>query len=164
MSNSFRQNIHIEQNVEERVEHFWEYKPSTGLVNGQKFAVMSIVCPEGTNQTSKAFGVKIFGCFATLEDANKYAKTLQQECDAFDYYTVETQAWAKLPPQVEKLDDQVFQEGELESLKNTLIKSRIARAKMLEERIMHDKAESKKKAAAAAAAITDGSTPTVMDV
>jgi hypothetical protein len=114
-------------------------------VNGQKFAVMSIVCPEGTNQKSREFGVKIFGCFTTLDEANAYAKKLQEECNAFDYYTVETQCWAKLPPRVEKLDDQNFQEGELEALKNTVIKTRQARAKMLEERILHDKADNKKK-------------------
>lgn len=142
---SFKQNIHLEQNIEERVDMYWEFKPSNGLVNGQKFAVMSIVCPEGTNQKSREFGVKIFGCFTTLDEANAYAKKLQEECNAFDYYTVETQCWAKLPPRVDKLDDQNFQEGELEALKNTVIKTRQARAKMLEERILHDKADNKKK-------------------
>lgn len=142
---SFKQNIHLEQNIEERVEMYWDFKPSSGLVSGQRFAVMSIVCPEGTSQKSPDFGVKIFGCFTSLEDANAYAKKLQTECNTFDYYTVETQCWAKLPPRVDKLDDQHFQEGELEALKDTVIKTRQARAKMLEERILNDKADSKKK-------------------
>lgn len=144
---SFKQNIHLEQNIEERVENFWDFKPSDGLVEGQQFAVMSIVCPEGTNQTAPTFGVKVFGCFTTLQEANKYAKELQEECNAFDYYTVQTQCWAKLPPQVAKLEDQNFQEEELESLKNTVIKSRKARAKMMEERMMMEKADNKKKMA-----------------
>jgi hypothetical protein len=142
---SFKQNIHLEQNIEERVDMYWDFKPSSGLVSGQRFAVMSIVCPEGTSQKTPDFGVKIFGCFTSLEEANAYAKKLQTECNAFDYYTVETQCWAKLPPRVEKLDDQHFQESELEALKDTVIKTRQARAKMLEERILHDKADSKKK-------------------
>lgn len=145
---SFKQNLHLEQNIEERVEMYWDFKPSSGLVDGQKFAVMSIVCPEGTNQKSTNFGVKIFGCFSSLQDANDYAKKLQGECNAFDYYTVETQCWAKLPPKVEKLDDQNYQEEELEALKNTIIKTRQAKAKMMEERILHEKAENKKKNAA----------------
>lgn len=142
---SFRQNIHLEQNIEERVDMYWDFKPSTGLVDGQRFAVMSIVCPEGTTQKASKFGIKIFGCFNTLKEANEYAQKLQEECNVFDYYTVETQCWAKLPPQVDKLDDQNFQEKELNTLKNTVVKMRQARAKMLEERILADKAASKKK-------------------
>ena len=148
---SFQQNIHIQQNIEERVDMYWDFKPSNGLVAGQQFAVMSIVCPQGTNQTAATFGVKVFGCFTTLQEANEYAKQLQEECNAFDYYTVQTQCWAKLPPQVEKLEDQNFQEEELESLKNTVIKSRQARAKMMEERMLMEKADNKKKMAEKAA-------------
>jgi hypothetical protein len=143
---SFKQNIHLEQNIEERVDMFWDFKPSTGLVDGQRFAVMCIVCPEGTNQKASNMGIKIFGCFPTLKEANEYAKELQGECNVFDYYVVETQCWAKLPPSVEKLEDQNFQEHELENLKNIVVKNRQARAKMLEERILADKADSKKKA------------------
>ena len=44
-----------------------------------------------TNQTAENFGIKIFGCFDSLERANAYAKQLQEECNAFDYYTIETQ-------------------------------------------------------------------------
>lgn len=142
---SFKQNIHLDKDVEHRVDHFWDFKPSSGLVSRQQYCVMSIVCPDGTNQKSKEFGIKVFGCFESLEKANQYAKELQEECNAFDYYTVETQCWAKLPPQVEKLDDQNYQEEELESLKNTIIKSRKARVKMLEERMMMEKADNKKK-------------------
>lgn len=36
------------------------------------------------------------GCLSTLEAANMYAKSLQQ-CDAFDYFTIKTQYWAKFP-------------------------------------------------------------------
>ncbi len=143
---SFKQNIHLEQDIPERIDHYWDFKPSGGLVDGQKFTVMSIVCPEGTNQRASQFGIKVFGCFATLQEAGDYAKKLQSECNAFDYYTVETQCWAKLPPQVDKLEDQHFQEQELESLKNTVVKMRQAKAKMLEERILADKAEKKKAA------------------
>lgn len=143
---SFKQNMHIDENVEERIELSWDFRPSSGYVNNQKYCVMSIVAPNGTNQTSKEFGIKIFGCFETVDQANDYAKALQGESNAFDYYTVETQCWAKLPPTVAKLDDQIFCEDELMDLKNTVIKNRVARAKMLEERILADKADCKKRA------------------
>lgn len=144
---SFQQTIHVEQDVAERIDLHWDFRPSTGYVREQRFAVMSIVAPEGTNQKATQFGIKVFGCFGTLQEANEYAKQLQKECNAFDYYTVETQCWAKLPPEVEKLDDRHYQEEELESLKTTLIKNREAKAKILEERILADKAREKKKLA-----------------
>lgn len=143
---SFQQNIHLEKNIEERVDMHWDFTPSTGFVDGQRFAVMSIVCPEGTNQKASNFGIKLFGCFSTLKEANDYAKQLQGECNVFDYYVVETQCWAKLPPCVAKLEDQNFQEKELESLKTVVIKNRQARAQLLEERILADKAATKKNA------------------
>lgn len=142
---SFKQNIHIEQDVEGRIDYYWDFKPSTGYVRNQRFVVMSIVCPEGTNQRAPECGIKVFGCFETLLEANEYAQKLQKECDAFDYYTVETQCWAKLPPRVDKLDDQNYQEEELQALKNTIVKMREAKTKILEERILADKAMSKKK-------------------
>lgn len=153
---SFNQNIHLDRSVEERVNMYWDFRPQTGFVNNQRFAVMSIVAPEQTNQRSESFGIKIFGCFSTLEDANAYARDLQNECNAFDYYTVETQAWAKLPPRVDKLDDQHFQEEELEKLKRSVVGMRQARAKMLEERILADKADAKARKQQEQALLTDG--------
>jgi hypothetical protein len=142
---SFRQNIHLDRDVEERVELHWDFKPSNGYVSDQRFVVMSIVCPQGTNQLAENMGIKIFGAFDTLEKANSYAKELQGECNAFDYYVVETQTWAKLPPRVGKLDDQHFQEEELQKLKSGVVAMRQARTKMLEERILADKADAKSK-------------------
>lgn len=142
---SFKQNVHLEENAEERIDHYWEFKSNDRSVENQRFVVMSIVCPQGTNQKAESFGIKVFGCFPSLDTANAYAKTLQEQCDAFDYYTIETQCWAKLPPQVEKFDDQNFIEDELEALKNTVAKNRKARTKMMEERMMADKADNKKK-------------------
>ena len=147
---SFEQKIHVEQDAEERVEMYWDFKPSDGLVQGQRFAVMSIVSPTETNQKADCFGIKIFGCFATLEEATTYAKRLQEECNAFDYYTVETQCWAKLPPKVDKLDDQHYQEAELETLKKRVISMRKARAQLMEERMLADKKAAKEAAAKAA--------------
>lgn len=159
---SFEQKIHVEQDAEERVEAYWDFKPSSGLVQGQRFAVMSIVSPTETNQKADSFGIKIFGCFNTLEEATAYAKRLQEECNAFDYYTVETQCWAKLPPKVDKLDDQNFQEAELETLKNRVIGMRKARAQLLEERMLADK-KAAKEAAAAAAAAKQAATPALTE-
>lgn len=153
---SFQQNIHVEQDVEGRVDLYWEFTPSTGLVRDQRFAVMSIVAPEGTNQKAESTGIKIFGCFGTLLEANAYAKQLQSECDAFDFYVVETQRWAKLPPEVERLDDKHYQEETLEALKHKVVRARQAKVKFLEERMLADKAMGK---ARALEALTDADSP-----
>ena len=133
---SFNQNIHIEQDIEERLDLYWDFKPSDGGVRNQKYVVMSIVAPEGTNQRAPSFGIKVFGCFATQEEAAAYCTKLQGECNFFDYYVMETLEWAKLPPVVERLEDVHYQEQELETLKNNVIQMRQNRAKIMEQRVL----------------------------
>lgn len=144
---AFNQQIHIEQDIEERLDMHWDFQPSRPVRN-QNYFVASIVAPEGTNQKTESIGIKVFGCFNTIDEANKYSQQLQKECNFFDYYVAEVGAWLKLPPQVEKLDDVHYQEGELEKLKGSILEMRQSRAKILEQRVI----EAKKQAAAEAAA------------
>lgn len=134
------QNIHIETDVAERIEHYWTFKPSFGAPRNQNFMVLSIVAPDGTSQkTTSTFGIKGFGCFNTLSEANDCCKQLQQECNMFDYFVMDLLEWVKLPPQVEHLSDQHFQEQEMETLKDKVIKMRQVRAKMMEDRLIESK-------------------------
>lgn len=144
---SFRQKIHIEEDIPERLELAWDFRPSDGGVRNQNYVVLSIVAPEGTNQrTPSTFGIKIYGCFGTQEAANDYAKKLQRECDVFDYYVMNTLEWVKLPPQVEKLEDVNFMEEELERLKKNTLDMRVTRAQLLKDRLIQErKAEKEKK-------------------
>ena len=130
------QNVHVEQDIEERIDIYWDFKPAAGYVRNQAYAVLSIVAPEGTNQKAESFGIKVFGCFQTQAEAVEYSKSLQEECNVFDYYVMETMQWVKLPPVVEKLSDVHYQEEELERLKTNVIKMRQARAKVMEERLI----------------------------
>lgn len=145
---SFNQTLHIEQDVAERLDMYWDFRPSTGAVRNQNYAVLSIVAPDGTNQRAPSFGIKIFGCFPTHQEATEYSKKLQKECNFFDYYVMDTMEWAKLPPVVEKLEDVHYQEEELESLKNNVIKMRENRAKIMEERVLEARQDAKKKSLA----------------
>ena len=142
---TFAQTDHVERDVEERVEENWTFRPSTGYVDRQRFAVVSIVAPTGTNQKAESFGIKIWGAFESQDEATRYSKALQDECNAFDYYVMETQCWHKLPPEVAKLEDIHYQEEQLEKLKRSVLAMRKARAKFLEERILADKARAKTK-------------------
>lgn len=142
---AFNQNIHIEEDVEERLKMAWEYQPSDGGVYQQKFVVMCVVAPEGVNQKCSDLAVKIFGCFPSKEDADKYAKKLSSECDAFDYFVATTCDWLKLPPQVQSIDDVHYQDRALSDIQNRLIDMRTARAKLLQDRIASDKEARKNK-------------------
>ena len=138
---SFRQSFHIEDDIDERIEEAWTFRPLDGGVRGQDYTVLCIVAPSGTNQTTKndTFGLKVFGCFPTLEKANEYSKKLQKENNFFDYYVVKTLEWVKLPPVVEKLEDMHYMEKELEDLKESVMKMRETRAQMMRDRVFSTK-------------------------
>lgn len=139
---SLSQEIHIEEDVEERISEAWEFRPSTRPSN-QEFIVMCIVAPEGTNQKFQSLAIKIFGCFHTKEEADKYATRLSSECNMFDYFVATTLDWLKLPPQVESIDDVHYQESALSDIKQRLVDMRSARAKLMQERIVADRASRK---------------------
>lgn len=140
---SFNQEIHIEENVEDRVNDAWDFRPST-RPNNQEYMVMCVVAPEGTNQKCKDLAIKVFGCFPTKEEADKYAKRMSSECNIFDYFVGTTCDWLKLPPQVECIDDVNYQESALSNIKQRLVDMRSARATLMQERIEADRASRKK--------------------
>lgn len=141
---AFNQNIHIEENIEERMNAAWEFRPNNGPIPNQNYVVMCVVAPEGTNQKCPDLAIKIFGCFATKEQADKYANTLSTECDFFDYYVASSLDWLKLPPQVQCIDDVNYQDNALKNIQQRLVDMRTARAKLLQERIDTDRQERKR--------------------
>lgn len=136
---SFSKTVHVDEQIEERINEQWNFF-DTSAPQGQRFAVLSVVAPTGTNQKAAQFGIKIYGCFPTLKEANEYSQQLIKKCDGFDIYTLQTQSWAQLPPQVESLADQHFQEQRLEDLKNAVISQREQAKKRLRERCDADAA------------------------
>jgi hypothetical protein len=134
---SFSQDIHIEQDIEERMQEAWDFKPPS--LPGQEFAVMCIVAPDGTNQTCPDLAIKLFGCFPTKDAADKYATKLSAECNFFDYFVCSTGDWLKLPPQVASIDDVHYQETALSNIQHRLVEMREARAKIMQERIVADR-------------------------
>ena len=79
-------------------------------VPGQKYACMSYVAPNSTNQKAEYIGEKIRGVFPTLEDAQKHAERLSKLDKSFDVYIVEMYNWVKVPPNPHEIEDQVHQE------------------------------------------------------
>jgi len=79
-------------------------------VPGQRYACMSYVSPNVTNQKAEYIGEKIRGCFGTLEEAQKHAERLSKMDKGFDVYIVEMYNWVKVPPNPDDIEDHVHQE------------------------------------------------------
>ena len=86
-------NLTLDQNVD----------TDTEKMHGQKFALISIVSPDG-NQKAKNICLKIKAVFNTVEEANKHAEMLQKLDDTFDIYVVEMYSWLLVPPDPELLE------------------------------------------------------------
>ena len=142
---SFNQEVHVEEDVEFRLDAAWDFKPTDQNTSQQNFVVMCVVAPEGTNQKCPSLAIKIFGCFPTKEAADKYAQKLSLECNFWDYFVASTKEWLKLPPQVESLEDVHYQEGALTNIKQKILDTRTAAAKLMQDRIAADKASRKEK-------------------
>lgn len=125
----------LDENSGERLISQWSFHPSC-MPRGQEYVVLSILAPEGTSQTLKTgIAIKVFGSFPTVSEANHHAQRLSKECDAFDYYVLQTCEWARLPPEVASLDDVHYQQEKLEELKNRAAGARDESAQRLRERL-----------------------------
>lgn len=85
-------------------------------VPGQLYCVLSIVGPTGTNQRNDKFGLKIRGCFASMEEAHSHVKRLQQTDPAMDIFVADMYKWLLIPPDVNAIDNQEYQEDFLNNL------------------------------------------------
>jgi hypothetical protein len=88
-------------------------------VSGQNYALISVVSPS-SNQKNDMCGVKIKGVFETVEEAKMHAKRVQENDPLFDVYLVELYKWLPVPPNNEMIENQEYQDEEL----NKIIKAR----------------------------------------
>jgi hypothetical protein len=109
-------------------------------VPGQLYAVLSLVGPTGTNQRNDKFGLKIRGCFATVEEAGAHIKRLQQADPTMDIFVADMYKWLLIPPDVNAIDSQEYQEDFL----NNLIKG-YRENQMAAKQHFHERKEAVKK-------------------
>ena len=81
----------------------------------QNFALISIVAPS-TSQQSLTTALKIRGVFSNENDAKKHLEKLMQLDNNFDVFLVEMNKWLQIPPEMEHIDDQVYQDKRLNAL------------------------------------------------
>jgi hypothetical protein len=86
-------------------------------VPNQEWALVSFI---GGKCAQKAdhLGLKIYGVFATPEEASAHAKRLNKskEAEDFDIYVFEMYTWGLIPPDPDKIDDQHYAEDRLDKL------------------------------------------------
>jgi len=90
---------------------------SSEKVAGQEWVLVSFVgstCGQKTDQ----LGMKIWGCFDCIKDANSHAKKLSKMCEnkIFDIFILEMYTWAKIPPDTECINDQQYHEEQLHEI------------------------------------------------
>jgi hypothetical protein len=102
-------------------------------VPGQVFACISIVGPECPQKSDK-FGLKVYGSFATRDEASNHARRLQKEDATFDIYVVDMYKWLLIPPDRAHIDDVHYNDDKLEEIMTKYRESQALGTKMFEER------------------------------
>ncbi|AOM63358.1 hypothetical protein [Heterosigma akashiwo virus 01] len=85
-------------------------------IDGQNFALISIVAPEGLNQKSNKVCIKIKGVFDTVENARQHANDLTKHDPTFDVFVVSLYEWLLVPPDMDKISEQEYVDEELNTI------------------------------------------------
>ena len=102
-------------------------------VPGQLYALISMVGPD-MPQKNDQFGLKIRGCFATRDDAERHAKRLQKEDALVDIYVVEMYKWLLIPPDNLKIEDVHYTNDKLEEIMTKYRENQRQASAMFEKR------------------------------
>jgi hypothetical protein len=97
-----------------------DYLTEDPIINSQQYCLVSFVSPEGFQKGNKGcfVGIKIRGCFPSIERANKKVKELKEIDDEFDIYLAETGKWLEWEPEDNELleMDEVYDNPRLNEL------------------------------------------------
>ena len=92
-----------------------ELAPFGVRVPGQNYALVSFVSPESA-QRSPMSGVRIYGCFETMEEAKAHAEKANRADDAFDIYVAEMYRWCPWYPNPMDVQDPVYSDPQLDTM------------------------------------------------
>lgn len=136
---SFPENkMNIEENIPERSAAAWAHKFP---VPNQHFVVMSIV-----DTGSPPAAVKVFGTYATVDEANKVSEEISSQNDFFDVYVADTDAWLPVPCGRDFVESVHYQEDKMNEIKDAFCAVKEKNAKRLAETIKQDMEDKKKRA------------------
>lgn len=106
---------HMERQSSKLVDMNTNLCTDTLTVPGQNFALVSIVS-DRSPQKSERCCIKIRGVFSTVQEANHHAQRLSQTDPNFDILVVSMYEWLMVPPELDKIDDQVYNDEHLNEL------------------------------------------------
>jgi len=102
-------------------------------VPGQNWVLVSFVSPT-SNQKNSSIGMKIRGVFETREEATDHVQRLMRIDPLFDVYVCDMYNWCLVPPDPEKIQDQNYQNEQLNSLVSGYRRNQIYAKEHFEER------------------------------
>lgn len=128
----------IEQDIQERSAAAWKHK---FVVHNQNYVVLSIV-----DAGKPPAAVKIFGTYASVEEANAASAEISAQNDCFDVYVADTNAWLPVPCGNDFVENIHYQEEKMNKIREgfTVIKEKNARA--IAETIKKDRDDKKDRA------------------
>jgi hypothetical protein len=118
-------------------------------VPGQNWALVSFVSPT-SNQKNTNIGMKIRGVFDTRDEAVVHIKKLIKLDPVFDIFICDMYNWCLVPPDPEKIQDQQYQDEELNKIISGYRRNQIYAKEHFEERkreLLEQAAEEAKKKA-----------------
>lgn len=144
---------HIEEDIKERSDAAWKY---VFAVRNQNYVVMSIVestsepcsnsssestsasTSESTSESTKTPAIKIYGVYASLEEANKASREISNANDFFNVYVADTNAWIPIPPTTDFIENVEYQEERLTQIKDAFTALKERNAQNLNQAIKRD--------------------------
>lgn len=109
------------ENVDQRKHMFDRPVAQRHRDPDQQYCVMTVVAPKGCNQKCKELMIKVYGCKATLEEANEWAKRLRDSNDFLDVYTLKTCEWALMPPSLDRIDTIRYTDSRIQSIRDSYV-------------------------------------------
>ena len=92
-----------------------ELAPFPLEVPEQKYVLVSFVAPEARQATDLS-GFRVYGAFATIEEARAHAARVNSADPAFDVYVAEMYRWCAWNPDPELIVDKVHSDAQLDTL------------------------------------------------
>ena len=108
-------------------------KPDVSKPPSQNYALISVVSPT-SKQKNETCGVKIKGVYDTIEIAKMEAKRMMQIDALFDIYLVEVGKWLPIPPDTSLINNQEYQDEQLNEIIQGHIDNTRLGNQMFEER------------------------------
>jgi hypothetical protein len=110
-------------------------KPDHVTVPGQRYALVSFVGPDNAlRQKNEQLGMKIRGCFATMDEARDHAKELMEQDSLVDIFVVEMYQWALIPPDQASMQSVEYKDKLLDELMKGHVRNQKQARALFEQR------------------------------